>query len=155
MNWPLFQNSLVVASSSALLATLIGIAFAIFAAALRPSFRRIALAVAGVALVMPPFLVTNTWLQYFGLAGLWRPYFEFNLYSLSGTVLLITLSLWPVAFLLTLSSILRIQPVYLEQERFLRGTALIRYFLWPSCRPAIAYSLGLSFVLALNNFSIP
>lgn len=155
MNWPLFQNSLVVAGSSALLSTLFGIAFAFFTAALRPSHRRIAIAVAAVALVLPPFLVTNTWLQYFGLAGLWRPYLDFNLYSLSGTVLLITLSLWPIAFLLTLSPILRLQPLYLEQDPLLRGSALIQYVLWPTCRAAIIYSFALTFVLALNNFSIP
>ncbi len=103
MNWPLFQNSIVVATSSGLLATLFGFSLAIFAAALRPEFRRLIIAVAAVALVLPPFLVTNTWLQYFGLAGLWRWYLDFNLYSLPGTVLLITLSLWPIAFFLIIS----------------------------------------------------
>jgi ABC-type Fe3+ transport system permease subunit/sugar lactone lactonase YvrE len=155
MNWPLLQNSVVVATSSALLATLFGLAFAVLAAALRPSLQKVTIALAAVALVLPPFLVTNTWLQYFGLAGLWRSYFDFNLYSLTGTVLLITLSLWPITFFLTLSSILRTQPQYLEQEPYLRGPALLRYILWPSCRPAIFYSLALTFVLALNNFSIP
>jgi ABC-type Fe3+ transport system permease subunit/DNA-binding beta-propeller fold protein YncE len=155
MNWPLFQNSMLVAGSSAALATLIGFAFALFAAALRPAFRRVAIGLAVVALVLPPFLITNTWLQYFGLAGLWKTYLNFNLYSLTGTVLLIMLSLWPVAFLLILGSIFRIQPLYLEQEPLLRAGRLLKYILWPSCRGAIAYSLALTFVLALNNFSIP
>jgi ABC-type Fe3+ transport system permease subunit/DNA-binding beta-propeller fold protein YncE len=155
MNWPLFQNSMLVAGSSAALATLIGFAFALFAAALRPALRRLAIALAVVALVLPPFLITNTWLQYFGLAGLWKSYLNFNLYSLTGTVLLVTLSLWPVAFLLILGSIIRIQPLYLEQEPRLRAGRLLKYILWPSCRGAIAYSLALTFVLALNNFSIP
>jgi ABC-type Fe3+ transport system permease subunit/DNA-binding beta-propeller fold protein YncE len=155
MNWPLFQNSMLVAGSSAILATLIGFVFALFAAALRPSFRRLAIGAAVVALVLPPFLVTNTWLQYFGLAGIWKPYVNFNLYSLTGTVLLITLSLWPVAFLLTFGAITRIQPLYLEQEALLRGGSLLKYVLWPSCRSAVCYSLGLTFVLALNNFSVP
>jgi ABC-type Fe3+ transport system permease subunit/DNA-binding beta-propeller fold protein YncE len=155
MNWPLIQNSIVVATSSAVLATLFGIAFAIFSAAFPPRFRRFLIAVAAVALVLPPFLVTNTWLQYFGLAGIWRPYLDFNLYSITGTVLLITLSLWPIPFFLSLSSILRIQPQYLEQDPYLRGMALLHYFLWPSSRSAVFYSLALTFVLALNNFSIP
>src|SRR5688572_24435105 len=98
MNWPLFQNSMLVAATSAVLATLFGFAFALCAAALRPTFRRFATALAVVALVLPPFLITNTWLHYFGLAGLWRSYINFNPYSLTGTVLLITLSLWPIGF---------------------------------------------------------
>ena len=155
MNWPLFQNSMLVAGSSAIVATLIGFAFALFAAGLQPNLRRLAIAVAVVALVLPPFLVTNTWLQYFGLAGLWKPHVNFNLYSLPGTVLLITLSLWPVAFLLILGALMRIQPLYLEQEPLLRGGALLKYILWPSCQSAVLYSLALTFVLALNNFSFP
>src|SRR5215204_4143379 len=103
MNWPLLQNSVVVATSSALFATLFGLACALFAAGLRPVLRRVTIALAAIALVLPPFMVTNAWLQYFGLAGLWRSYFDFNLYSLTGTVLLITLSLWPITFFLTLS----------------------------------------------------
>ena len=155
MNWPLFQNSMLVAGSSAIIATLIGFAFAVFTAALRPNFRRLAIGAAAVALVLPPFLVTNTWLQYFGLAGVWKSYVNFNLYSLAGTVLLITLSIWPVAFLLILGAITRIQPLYLEQEPLLRGASLLRYVLWPSCRSVVLYALALTFVLALNNFSVP
>src|SRR5688500_1433990 len=113
MNWPLFQNSMLVAATSAILATVFGFACALCVAALRPSFRRFANALAVVALVLPPFHITNTWLQYFGLAGLCRSFINFTLYSLTGTVLLITLSRWPVAFLLTLGAILRIQPHHL------------------------------------------
>src|SRR5688500_13102677 len=102
MNWTLLQNSFVVAASCALLATVLGAAFAVFATALAGVSRRLAIGAAVIALVLPPFLTTNTWLQYFGLAGTWRPYLDFNLYSFPGTVLLITLSLWPVAFFLTL-----------------------------------------------------
>ena len=155
MNWTLLQNSFVVAASSAVLATLFGAAFALFAAALSGTLRRLAIAAAVIALVLPPFLVTNTWLQYFGLAGICRPYFDFNLYSLPGTVILITLSLWPVAFLLMLGSILRLQSVYLEQEPFLRGASFFKYLLWPTCRASVAQSFALNFILALNNFSVP
>lgn len=155
MNWVLLQNSLVVAGSSALIATFCGAIFALAAASLPRFWRGVAIAGAVIALVLPPFLVTNTWLQFFGLTGTWRPFVDFNIYSLPGTILLITLSLWPVSFVVTLGSLLRIQPIYMEQEGLLRGSALCKYLLWPATRGAMAQSLGLSFVLALNNFSIP
>ncbi len=155
MNFALLQNSVVVAGSSALLASCFGVAGAIFAAGVGRKLRGIAIGSAVLSLILPPFLITNTWLKFFGLAGTLRPYLDLNLYSLAGTVWLITLSLWPVAFLLVLGSILRIQSVYLEQEPHLRGTALLRYLVWPATRGAIALGFALSFVLALNNFSIP
>lgn len=155
MNWGLLQNSLVVAGSSALLATFFGGIFALFAAMLRPPFRSIAAGAAVIALILPPFLVTNTWLQYFGLAGTWRTYLDFDLYSLTGTILLITLSLWPVPFFLILGGILRLQSIYLEQDPCLRGWPLAQHVLWPVAAPSIVQSLALGFILALNNFSIP
>jgi ABC-type Fe3+ transport system permease subunit len=146
---------MLVAGSSAVLGTICGLTVAVFAAAVRPAWRRVVMGVAVMALVLPPFLVTNTWLQYFGLTGLWREYLDFNLYSLQGTVLLITLSLWPVAFLLTLGSMLKIQRSHLEQEPMLRGLAFLKIVVWPASCAGVGYALALSFVLALNNFSVP
>ena len=145
----------MVAGSSAVLATVLGCLFALFASALQKPLRHLATGFAIATLVIPPFLVTNAWLQYFGLAGSWRSIIDFNLYSLPGTVLLITVSLWPIPFLLLLGSLLRTQPLYLEQEPHLRGRALFQYILWPGMRGSLGYALALSFVFALNNFSIP
>jgi ABC-type Fe3+ transport system permease subunit len=155
MNWALLQNSLVVAASCAALATLLGSACAVAAAGSSRPVRNALIALAVAALVLPPFLVTNTWLRYFGLTGSWRKYLDFNIYSLPGTVFLITLSLWPVPFLLILGAILRVQQIYLEQESHLRGVPLVKYLLWPTCRPAVGVAAAISFILALNNFSIP
>lgn len=155
MNWALLQNSFVVAGSCAALATLIGSACAVAAAGSSRPVRNALIALAVVALVLPPFLVTNTWLQYFGLTGSWRRFLDFNIYSLPGTVFLITLSLWPVPFLLILGALLRVQQIYLEQEPHLRGGPLIKHLLWPSCRAAVGVAAAISFILALNNFSIP
>ena len=155
MNWTLLQNSFVVAASCAALATLLGAACAVAAVGLPRPLRNSLIVLAVVALVLPPFLVTNTWLHYFGLTGAWRRYLDFNIYSLPGTILLITVSLWPIPFLLILSALLRIQPIYLEQEPLLRGSSFFKYILWPSCRPAFGLAAALSFILALNNFSIP
>jgi ABC-type Fe3+ transport system permease subunit/DNA-binding beta-propeller fold protein YncE len=155
VNWTLLQNSFVVAASCAVLATLLGSLCAVAAAGSSALMRKVLTTDAVVALVLPPFLVTNTWLHYFGLTGVWRTYVDFNLYSLPGTVFLITVSLWPIPFLLVLGALQRMQLIHLEQEPQLRGWPLIKYLLWPSCRPAVGLAAALSFVLALNNFSIP
>jgi ABC-type Fe3+ transport system permease subunit/DNA-binding beta-propeller fold protein YncE len=155
VNWTLFQNSLEVAFTCAALATLVGGACAIAAAGATPRLRNTLVVLAVIALVLPPFLVANTWLQYFGLTGTWRPYLNFDIYSLPGTIFLITVSLWPVPFLLVLGALFRIQPIYLEQEPLLRGWLLVKHLIWPTCRGTIAFAFTLSFILALNNFSVP
>ncbi len=155
MSWPLIQNSLVVAVCTTALAGLLGFVFSLFTAGLPRSARILAVGLGIAVLVLPPFLVSNTWLNYFGLNGTWRPYLNFDIYSLKGTVLLITLQLWPITFLLSLGAILRIDRTYVEQEPFLRDGTLLRYLVWPACRSTLGFSLPLTFVLALNNFTVP
>ncbi len=155
MSWGLIQNSLLVAASTMCLACVLGSAFAASAAALPRGARAWASAAAILTLILPPFLVSNAWLNYFGLNGTWRHYLDFNVYSLPGTVLLLTLQLWPVASLLLAGAIMRVDAAYLEQEPLLRRLNLIRYLVWPVCRPALGFSALLIFVLALNNFSVP
>src|SRR4051812_6975734 len=155
MNWVLLQNSLLVALSSAAAATLLGIAAALFTAGLHPILRKGLSACGILALALPPFLVTNTWMNYFGLAGTWRPWINFDVYTLKGTVLLISLLYWPLAFLLILSRIPGLEKIYLEQEPALQKFFFVRYLLWPTTRPAIIQSFCLIFVLALNNFAVP
>lgn len=52
-------------------------------------------------------------------------------------------------------SALRIDRIYLEQEPLLRGPNFLRYLVWPGCRSALGYAALLTFVLALNNFTVP
>src|SRR5690349_11676514 len=116
MSWILLKNSVIVAGATAMLAGSLGFGFALFASGLSRFGRLVSVSVAIAAFVLPPFLVTNTWLNYFGLNGTWRPYVDFDIYSLPGTVLLLTLLLWPLSFLLSLAGLLRIDAAYLEQE---------------------------------------
>jgi ABC-type Fe3+ transport system permease subunit/DNA-binding beta-propeller fold protein YncE len=155
VNLLLLKNSLAVALGSALLAALWGLAIALVAATLGRRWRNTLVGLSVVAFVLPPFLTASTWLHYFGLAGLLRPYVPFELFSLSGTVLLISLQLWPVVFFLTLTAITRIDRAYLEFDPLLGEQPLIAHVVWPATRRAFWQGAAISFVLALNNFTVP
>ena len=155
MNWPLLQNSLLLAGCVTAAATLSGCMAAVYVAGLRRGWQGLFVALAVAVLALPPFLVTNTWLNYFGLTGTWRQYLDFDIYSFGGTVLVLTMQLWPIAFVLALARLRGMERAYLEQEPLLRGIALWRFLLWPFCRGTILQSALLIFVLALNNFSVP
>jgi ABC-type Fe3+ transport system permease subunit/DNA-binding beta-propeller fold protein YncE len=155
MTWVLLQNSLMVAMTAAALATVFGFAVAFAGATLRPFFRAILIGGAILTLALPPFLVTNTWMDYFGLTGLWRSWLDFDIYTLKGTVLLLSLLFWPIPFFFLLGAILNIEKIYLEQEPALRNFSFLRFLLWPLARPALIQAFALVFVLSLNNFAVP
>src|SRR6185295_18421982 len=91
-----------------------------------------------VALLLPPFLVTNCWLRYLGANGAWRSFLSFEIYSLPGAVLILAMLYWPIAMLATLAAWRRVESTQLEADPALRGWSLIRFLLWPVARPLLA-----------------
>jgi iron(III) transport system permease protein len=155
MNWPLLLNSLLVSGLTPLLAGALGFAVALALASLESRWRRCLLLACVAALVLPPFLVTNCWLELLGNNGAWRGWLPLNIYSLGGTVWLLTLLTWPLTTLLVLSAWSRLEAPQLECDPMVRGGALIRGLLWPMARGAAGQAAVLTFVLALNNFAVP
>ena len=155
MNWLLLQNSLVVGGLTTLLAASLGFLVALWLAGLEGRWRNGFLAVAVMALALPPFLVTNCWLHYLGYAGAWRGWLPVNIVSLGGTIWILSLLTWPITSLMVLSAWQRLEPAQLESDVAVTGGWLIRGLLWPLGRTALAQAAMLTFVLAMNNFAVP
>jgi ABC-type Fe3+ transport system permease subunit len=155
MNWPLLQNSLLVAGLTTLLAGAFGFVAALWLAGLDARWRRRLLLLAVVALVLPPFLVVNCWLELLGATGVLRRWLPLDIYSLGGAVWLLTLLTWPVTLLFALTAWQRLETAQLESDPALAGWALIRWLLWPMARGAVRQAAVLTCVLALNNFAVP
>ncbi len=155
MNLALLQTSLLAALLAAVLAGAAGAVAAVCLAGLPAAARRAGLALAAIALAMPPFLVVNSWLDLFGVNGLLRDWAPMNVYSVAGVAAILAAWLWPVPALALLASWTRLESSQLEVEPLLRGGALARDLLWPAGRRSLALALLLAFVLALNNFSVP
>lgn len=155
MNWPLLLNSLLVSGLTTLLAGALGFAVALALASVSTRWRSLLLVGCVVALALPPFLVTNCWLELLGNNGAWRGWLPLNIYSLGGAVWLLTLLTWPLTGFLTLGAWSRLEAPQLEADSMIRGWPLIRGLLWPMARSAIGQAAVLTFVLALNNFAVP
>jgi len=155
MNGPLLQNSLLVAGLTTLLAGGLGLVAALALATFEPRWRGWFLGMAIVALALPPFLVTNCWLDLLGANGILRRWLPLNIYSLGGAVWLLALMTWPITAWLALAAWNRLETPQLESEPALHGQALIRWLLWPMARVAVAQAMAITFVLALNNFAVP
>ncbi|MBI4661823.1 MAG: hypothetical protein HY735_23630 [Verrucomicrobia bacterium] len=155
MSWRLLQNSLLISAASAALGVVLGTLSALWTASLRPRWRFWVLGAAVVALALPPFLVTNCWLYLLGHTGVWRNWVPFGIYSLWGTIWILSLLTWPITLFLVLGAWQRIQPSHLESEPLLRGWAMIRWLLIPAANTALGLGAVLTFVLSLNNFAVP
>lgn len=166
MNWPLLLNSLFVSAGTTVLAVSLGLASALWAAGLARRARGFFLGAAIVALALPPFLVTNCWLDLLGFQEQWRgkslltfpglgAAFRLDVYPLAYTVWILCLLLWPITLLAVLGAWQRLEPSHLECEPALTGWALIRRLLVPAARGELAVAAVLTFVLALNNFAVP
>jgi iron(III) transport system permease protein len=155
VNWALLKNSLMVSGLTALLSVSAGFLAALWVFGLERHWRNRVLALAILALVLPPFLVTNCWLDLFGLNGTLRRWLPLNIYSLGGTVWILTLITWPISLVTSLAAWHRLEAGQLESDPLLRGGYLIRWLLWPMSRHLVGLAAVLTFVLALNNFAVP
>ncbi len=155
MIWLLLYNSLLVGAFATLLALSFGLVAALWLAGLPPRWRNWFLALAVIALALPPFLVTNCWLHFLGYTGVWRRWLPLNIFSLGGTVWILALLLWPITLLAVWTAWQRLEPAQLESDMAVTGWALIRGLLLPLARTALALAAVLTFILALNNFAVP
>ncbi len=155
MNWPLLQNSLLLAGTTTALALGFGLVAALWLAALEARWRNMFLALAIVAVALPPFLVTNCWISLLGETGVLRAWLPLKIYSLGGTVWILSLLLWPITLLGVLSAWRRLEAAQLECEPAMTGFAVLRWLLIPVAKGELALAAVLTFVLALNNFAVP
>ncbi|HUS37075.1 MAG TPA: ABC transporter permease subunit, partial [Verrucomicrobiae bacterium] len=155
MNWTLFKHSVLLAYGVAKMALLLGTVCAIWAQTLKARGNLVVTALAATSLALPPFLVANTWMHFFGMQGVWRKWVDFDLYSWGGAILLMILLLWPVTFFLVRATLSRLETERIEADPLLKGWRLIRFVLFPHLRGTLAVASLLSFVLALNHFTIP
>jgi ABC-type Fe3+ transport system permease subunit/sugar lactone lactonase YvrE len=155
LNWPLVFNSLVVSGAATVLAVTGGALAALWFAGCSSRWRALFMGGAVVALVLPPFLVVNCWIELLGENGIWRHWLPVHIYTLGGAIWVLALLNWPISFLFVTAAWRRVQAVHLEVDPRLEGRFLLRWLLLPMARTALAQSAILTFVLALNNFSVP
>jgi ABC-type Fe3+ transport system permease subunit/sugar lactone lactonase YvrE len=155
MNWHLLQNSLVLAGTTTALAMGFGLVAALWLATLEARGRTVFLALAIVALALPPFLVTNCWISLLGETGGLRQWLPFGIYSLGGTIWILSLLLWPITLFAGLAAWRRLEAAQFECEPAMTGFALLRWLLLPGAKGELALAAVLTSVLALNNFAVP
>src|SRR5262249_53574309 len=100
MNWTLLQNSLLVGVLTTGISVALGFVSALCLAGLPQRLRPVFISIAVLALALPPFLVANCWLDLLGQTGSWHRWLAINIFSLGGTIWVLSLMLWPITLLL-------------------------------------------------------
>ncbi len=158
-------NTLVLATLTAVISTLIGLAFALLAARgqvrAQPAFRAMTI----LPLITPPFVVSLALIVLFGRTGmvttaLWE-WFDIPrsrwIYGLPGVLLAQVLAQAPIAFVLLEGAVRAIGPSLEEAASTMgaRRFTVFRTVTWPLLRPALAACLLLAFVESLADFGNP
>ena len=155
LNWTLLANSLLVAAASTFCAFVFGFCFAVAMRASSHGLRRFLLGGALVTMVMPSFLVTNSWIDLLGLNGLLRPLLPLNIFSLAGTIWVLSLTFWPIPAIMISSAWSKLEPMHLEVDPAFRGIRIVRWLLWPTARSLALTSMAVVCAFALCNFAVP
>lgn len=111
--------------------------------------------------LIPPFISAMSWIALFSPSGPLRSLLGTvlpeNIYGAGGVILLLTITSWPMAYLLISSAMARI-PSQLEEAARVAGASTARIYTTvtlPLLRPALMASLVLTFASNLSDFGIP
>uniref|UniRef100_UPI0022EA617A ABC transporter permease n=1 Tax=Falsiroseomonas oryzae TaxID=2766473 RepID=UPI0022EA617A len=158
-------NTLLLATLTGLISTVLGLAFALLAVRggvrAAPLFRAMTI----LPLITPPFVVAMALIVLFGRTGivttaLWD-WFDIPrsrwIYGLPGVLLAQVLAQAPIAFLLLDGALRAIAPSLEEAAATMgaRRFAVFRTVTWPLLKPALAAAFLLGFVESLADFGNP
>src|SRR5882724_2728770 len=157
----LFLTSIQLGTGTAVLATAIGVPLGVLLARADLPAKRFLRVALVVPLVLPSYMLALAWIYVGGSTGLVAQLIGRDLlsrwtYSLTGAILVLGLSLYPLSMLATEAAARRVEASLEEAALLVAGP---RRTVWsitlPLIAPSIAGAALLTFVLALSEFSVP
>jgi iron(III) transport system permease protein len=157
----LLLNSALLALGTAVFATFIGAPLGFLFARVKLPAKRLLRFIFVLPLVIPPYILALAWVYLGGTSGLLVEFFGRDLfsgltYSLSGAVIVLTFSFYPLSMLATEATARRIDG-HLEEAALVvasRRRVLSRITL-PLIAPGVVAAALIIFVLVLSEFGVP
>lgn len=159
-------NSFAFATGTALLATVVGSALAFVTVRTNAPWKSMIYAASLIPLIIPGILYTISWIFLLServgvlnnaLRAIGLGFFTVDVFSLTGMMIVEGLHLSPIVFLLMYAAFKATDPS-LEESALMSGASVpkvIRRVTLPLVRPALAASLLVMFVRALESFETP
>jgi iron(III) transport system permease protein len=158
-------NSTMLATLVGILATLLGLVFALVVQRGGRRYSGILKLMSILPIVTPPFVIALALVVLFGRTGLITGWLEDCcgiprsrwLYGLPGVAIAQLLTFSPIAFMILFGALAAISPSLEEAAQTLRGSRgrVFRTVTWPLLRPALANAFLLCFVESLADFGNP
>jgi iron(III) transport system permease protein len=156
-----FLNTFLLGTTVGILATLIGFIFAYADAYMRSHFKRLFKIVSILPVISPPFVLALSAIMLFGQFGLVTRQLlgitNFNIYGFKGVVMVQTMTFFPVAYLLLIGLLNRIDPSLEEAARNMGASRwkTFRTVTLPLMLPGLAIAFLLTFIEVVADFSNP
>ena len=156
----LLYNTIVLGLGSALLATIVGAPLG-FALARVPMAYKAMLRVALLTpVLLPPYVIALAWIYLEAMLRELVPPIALavlpNPYTLTGAIVVLTVTLYPLSMLATEIGLRRIEP-RLEEAALLAAppARVLSRITWPLTAPSVVSAALMIFVLAISEFSVP
>lgn len=160
-----FWNSILMATATGVLTTLLGLAFALVATRTGFRFKKGLRLLTVLPIITPPFVIGLAVILLFGRNGTVTNLLADNfgltatryIYGLPGILLTQTLAFTPIAFLVLIGVVQGIAPAIEEAAQTLRASAwqTFRHVTWPLMRPGLANAFLVGFIESLADFGNP
>lgn len=157
--WEVLKNTWIAMIGSTAIASVLGILFAWLIAYTDIRGKGIIQVFILLPFVIPSYVTSLAWVQFFGPAGLLDHLFSitWDLYSMSGIVFVMGISHFPLVYLFTVH-VLRQIPREMEQAARISGASRwesFRKVILPLALPGIVGGTFIAFLGSLDNFGIP
>ncbi|MDC1541960.1 iron ABC transporter permease [Candidatus Pseudothioglobus singularis] len=157
--WEVLKNTWIAVIGSTAIASVLGILFAWLIAYTDIRGKGIIQIFILLPFVIPSYVTSLAWVQFFGPAGLLDHLFSitWDLYSMSGIVFVMGISHFPLVYLFTVH-VLRQIPREMEQAARISGASRwesFRKVILPLALPGIVGGTFIAFLGSLDNFGIP
>ena len=157
--WEVLKNTWIAVIGSTAIASVLGILFAWLIAYTDIRGKGIIQVFILLPFVIPSYVTSLAWVQFFGPAGLLDHLFSitWDLYSMSGIVFVMGISHFPLVYLFTVH-VLRQIPREMEQAARISGASRwesFRKVILPLALPGIVGGTFIAFLGSLDNFGIP
>ncbi len=161
----LFLNSIFIASGTTFFSLLIGVPLAFFIAKTDIYLRNYLKYVYLISFLIPSYITSIAWIDLLGNNGLLNRFLLslhlienplFSIYSLSGTIFILSLSYFPLVILLCMSGLLSINRSMEESARLSNNEfGMVTKINIPLIIPHIFSSAIFVFIFALSNYGVP
>lgn len=162
--WQLLGHTVLLGALVVLLTTLVGTSLGVVLAKTDIPYKGFLYSILMVPLFLPPYLLALSWFYLLGkkglLASLAGAHFgEFSsslLFSLSGTVFVLTLSYYPVTMILVHTFVRALNPSFEEAGRLLMAWPRVLTSIdLPLIAPGIFLGALLTFILTISELGVP